>query len=781
MDKPNNSFFLVKILPLINSIIVLLFFVTGFCSLTYQVAWNKILNQTVGTDYVSVTLVVSIFMLGLGLGSYLGSLLTKKKNFIYFYFCAEIIVAIYGLLSNHILRSIPALSSFLVEGVGFRSFALDLLLNAIALSLPTLMMGISLPIVIQFFRNYFPGGAAVGFLYSVNVIGAACGAYISGIFIIAALGVTQTITLASILLMAMVVIVGGFFFFFEKNHRTYPELEPSPAQVQDPETIHGKRIYIISFLIGFIALAYEILYFRFFVSFFNASSYVFPTLLASYLIQICIGNYWAARQIVKGKVPEAIGKIVSFASLSTLFILFAPSIMARFQPMDRYLFNTSNGYGPLITSLIISLILFTPIAFISAFFPLFVHRLTLHQEDIGQNVGKLYLVQTSGNFFGCVLTGFVFIPLVGTVLYLKVLACLLIFVGGYYFIREYGMKTLKPLRNAILVALSLLIFSITIITINENFIFKNFTYESSPTRIIDDFEGIGLLYDIPDRTRIVIGAETATSYHVIDQKIPAWPMMDVAGSIMGIENRKPRVLIIGIGPAIHAAVIKKMFPDAEIVVVELVDLVINEMQSRGAPYVKDLLKNSKIIVTDGRRFINKSDDKFDFIQIGVFQVTGSGAGNLFTKEFLKKVGSLLAPNGVLTFNAYLPAVKVGMEIFPNVFIASRGENEVSDVFFWNRSPKIKSDNLIAIYPRNRKYYVNLFKNDPLVNTTLTGREFFIFDKTDIQTWLRGISPQLDDLVATEYYLTKKISWEGEHDSRIWKRTPSSVLVKSLVY
>ena len=62
----------------LQAMLCALFFLSGFASLVYQVAWNKVLTQTVGSDHLSVALVVSIFMLGLGIGGHFGARITKK-------------------------------------------------------------------------------------------------------------------------------------------------------------------------------------------------------------------------------------------------------------------------------------------------------------------------------------------------------------------------------------------------------------------------------------------------------------------------------------------------------------------------------------------------------------------------------------------------------------------------------------------------------------------------------------------------------------------------------
>lgn len=62
----------------VMGIFSVIFFITGFVSLTYQLAWNKLLSQTIGPDHFSNTLIIAIFMLGIGTGGCLGSVVTKR-------------------------------------------------------------------------------------------------------------------------------------------------------------------------------------------------------------------------------------------------------------------------------------------------------------------------------------------------------------------------------------------------------------------------------------------------------------------------------------------------------------------------------------------------------------------------------------------------------------------------------------------------------------------------------------------------------------------------------
>ena len=57
-----------------------LFFFSGFPALIYQLTWQRALFRIFGVNIESVTIVVTAFMLGLGLGSLVGGWLSKRRG-----------------------------------------------------------------------------------------------------------------------------------------------------------------------------------------------------------------------------------------------------------------------------------------------------------------------------------------------------------------------------------------------------------------------------------------------------------------------------------------------------------------------------------------------------------------------------------------------------------------------------------------------------------------------------------------------------------------------------
>src|SRR5580692_11446020 len=58
----------------------LLFFLSGFPALLYQIVWQRALFTLYGINIESVTMIVTVFMLGLGLGSLAGGWLSARKG-----------------------------------------------------------------------------------------------------------------------------------------------------------------------------------------------------------------------------------------------------------------------------------------------------------------------------------------------------------------------------------------------------------------------------------------------------------------------------------------------------------------------------------------------------------------------------------------------------------------------------------------------------------------------------------------------------------------------------
>src|SRR3954463_8883212 len=85
-----------------------LFFLSGFPALLYQIVWQRALFTMYGVNMESVTVIVTGFMLGLGLGSLMGGRLSKSKRFplLVLFSAIELGIAVFGCLSMSLFHAV---------------------------------------------------------------------------------------------------------------------------------------------------------------------------------------------------------------------------------------------------------------------------------------------------------------------------------------------------------------------------------------------------------------------------------------------------------------------------------------------------------------------------------------------------------------------------------------------------------------------------------------------------------------------------------------------------
>lgn len=92
----------------------LVFFASGFCALIYQVSWQRLLFSHIGIDLSSITVIISVFMVGLGVGAYFGGRIADRfpSSIIPLFCIAEVSIGLFGLVSRGL---ISGLGHLLVE------------------------------------------------------------------------------------------------------------------------------------------------------------------------------------------------------------------------------------------------------------------------------------------------------------------------------------------------------------------------------------------------------------------------------------------------------------------------------------------------------------------------------------------------------------------------------------------------------------------------------------------------------------------------------------------
>ena len=82
------------------------FFLSGIAALIYQIAWQRMLFTAFGVDLESITIIISVFMAGLGVGAYYGGRIADRfpNHIIQFFALTEVGIGTFGIASPFLIE-----------------------------------------------------------------------------------------------------------------------------------------------------------------------------------------------------------------------------------------------------------------------------------------------------------------------------------------------------------------------------------------------------------------------------------------------------------------------------------------------------------------------------------------------------------------------------------------------------------------------------------------------------------------------------------------------------
>ena len=198
------------ILPGPSSLVLhLLFFCSGLSGLIYQVVWVRSFGNVFGNTIYSASLVVAVFMLGLGVGGYLVGAWADRRyaagpeSLLRTYAYVELVIALMGLgisaLLPHLGQVSALVSSYSREPAGWfvlstTSYLARAAMAVVLLTPITLLMGGTLTLLIRHLvrSDSRVSGWRIAVLYAVNTAGAALGCFLTDFALVPAVGLQRT-------------------------------------------------------------------------------------------------------------------------------------------------------------------------------------------------------------------------------------------------------------------------------------------------------------------------------------------------------------------------------------------------------------------------------------------------------------------------------------------------------------------------------------------------------------------------------------------------------------
>jgi spermidine synthase len=619
----------------------ILFFISGFAAIIYQVVWQRALFQFYGVNIESVTIIVSIFMFGLGIGSLVGGYLSKvfPKYLLQLFVICELSIGIFGIFSLSIINHFSELT--VTKSILFKSFV-----TYGMLAIPTICMGSTLPILVSYFyRNIKNVGKTVSLLYFTNTLGSALASFFTVGILFLYLGMFAT-TIFAALCNLTVAYLG--FRFIGKGGKQKPInlIETRNVISEKVNSNAGKYRYflilVLSGICGFIAMSQEILWIRIVAYATGAQSTVFAFVLGFILFGIAFGSFKAISYCEKYK--DSILQVIILLLLlsSTLYYLFIPLISNSFSII---------GYGAyFFMYLSLSVVSYLT----GAIFPLLAHYAINTSKNVGLSVSGIYFSNIVGSTSGPLFTGFFLLQWFTLEQNVLIFSIASFSIGLILWLAN---KKHNPFNKKfaigliILAAVSFGSFGFLYKNLFEKIYFKNkYTFGKEFKHSIQNRNGIINVVNVPEGDDIIVGDgmyDGRFNTGLLNNRNG----IDRAYIMAALKLNPKKVLEIGMSGASWSRVMANY---SELDSLDIVEINPGYMDIINFYPENNSIKQDNritVFIDDGRRWLRTNSRKYDFILMNTTFHWRAEVNNLLSVNFLKICKNHLNDGGVLFYNA----------------------------------------------------------------------------------------------------------------------------------
>jgi spermidine synthase len=454
----------------IRTSILACFFLSGMSGLVYQILWTRMLVEIIGGAPFAVSIILTVFMGGLGLGSYLAGRyidrVEKPATLIQIYGAMELVIGLYAGVIPVLLSAFQPLQSLIYNHLyaHFLTYHLfTFLLCAVILWVPVVCMGATLPILCRFYvERLAKVGAHSGRLYGLNTIGAAAGSLTCGFWLIQSWGVPGTLAfaVATNIAIGLVCLLGASRVQLPAAGRAAKRSPPrSPAPGAGSPTAPAERsaALVVFAVSGFCAMACEVIWTRLLALIVGPTTYSFTIVLVTFITGLALGSLlfgWLA-----DRVRNCLGLLLTTQAAAALLVLGVSQLLGDSQLFfAKLIFTLKDQFGLLNAAKALALfaLMILPTLCFGASFPLVSKIYTRSMAQVGRSIGFAYMINTIGALLGPFVAGFALIPLLGKETALKAAAGLqlatAVLIAAFMFGRRPHNLRLEALIAATAVA-----------------------------------------------------------------------------------------------------------------------------------------------------------------------------------------------------------------------------------------------------------------------------------------------------------------------------------------
>jgi spermidine synthase len=671
------------------------FFISGLTGLIYEILWTRMIVAIIGSAPFAVTIVLTVFMGGLGLGSYIASKTVDRieapLKLIRLYGILELVVGVYGIILPLLLVLYKPLYSLIYNHL-FKYFIAYNLISFVGclllLIIPVTCMGATLPVLCRFFITRISRvGTHVGRLYGFNTIGAAAGALLCGFWLINGFGVWGSLSIAIILNTIIGALCVFISFSLKRGARTLKNLakvtrktreqdSPEPDYLGIPRSTSVFALIIFG-ISGFCAMAYEVIWTNLLGLIVGPTTYSFTIVLVTFISGLALGS------IFFGWLGDRIEKTMSLLLMTqvaaALFALLMSQVLGNSQIFFAkliYYFRDNFAQLSIAKASLLFIFMFFPTFCLGATFPLVGKVVTRSLSRRGRTIGFAYSINSLGAIAGSFCAGFLLIPILGKeqglrlVISLQLLTSLTI--GGFLFWKaEERFKNWIPLATSALLVI-ILLFPFPHWDRRMLSVGKYHRFDKPEIRQIGWFEALisgTNRFDRPNGEKIVyfgdgIGGFTTVLKTDLDilgnegyalycsGKPEASSRLDMDTQALSAHvpllfHKNPkRVLVIGLASGITAGEVLH-YPIEKLDIVDINRQIVKASQFF-LPWNNHVLSNPKteLIIQDARAHMALTNRKYDVISSEPSNPWMAGLATLFTADFFNLVKQRLNDNGI---------------------------------------------------------------------------------------------------------------------------------------
>jgi len=596
-----------------------MFFISGFCSLLYQIVWIRLAFANFGVITPVISVILSVFMLGLSLGSWGGGKYiarlsrTFKRSPIIFYAIAEMLIGI----GAFVVPFLFGISKILLQQTGESDSFTFLILSAVLMTISIfpwcICMGVTFPFMMAFVKEIRNTELhSFSFLYLANVIGAMFGILITVTLLIELYGFQNTLWIAgafNFLLSVTAIIIAA------QHHRNLLESKTHKASKANQmlQPVLRQKIplsRIILFMTGFVSIAMEVVWTRLFTPILGTQVYAFAGPLFVYLLATWQGSLLYRYHIAQDK-HYAPGVILILAAITSFFpiVLNDPQIIP-------YSYRW----------LLIYISIFPFCATLGYLTPYLIDN---YSNGMPQNAGSAYAYNMIGSIFGPLIAGYILLPYLGGKYTLLILSIPLAVVA------INAVRSLSRFSQS--VATTLLILMIAI----SSFYSRSHEVPASGDYIVRRDHTATVVTSGSGRERqLLVNGVVITELNPLTKFMAHLPL--------GFHKESPSealVICFGMGTTYRSLASW----DINVTAVELAPSVLDAFEEYHTD-ARDQISYAKgnMVVDDGRRYLERTEKKYDVITIDPPPpVESAGSSLLYSDEFYSLAKKRLKINGIL--------------------------------------------------------------------------------------------------------------------------------------